>query len=359
MELPQLRLNTEIAKANIQRMVSKARKQRIEVRPHFKTHQSVAIGSWFSELGVTGITVSSLKMAEHFAANGWDDITIAFPLSILDIERINILAEKIDLKILLVDLSTIPYLEQKLSSTLSVYIEIDPKYGRSGIEINNSDLVDKMINEILGSSRLKFVGFYAHAGHTYKCSSKSEVEKLVKPIIEQLLSLKKHFGGKICWGDTPSCSILDEFGGIDQLSPGNFVFYDWMQFQIGSCSIDDIAVEMLSPVVAKFYDRKELLIHGGAVHFSKDFLVDEYGNKNFGQVVNPKHKNDYSNYLASVSQEHGIVKCSEAFFNSINTGDLINIYPIHSCLTANLMQAYITESNEVIGQFASGAPFRG
>ena len=56
---PTLVLNEERARANITRMAEKARANGVRLRPHFKTHQSAAIGDWFEAAGVRCITVSS------------------------------------------------------------------------------------------------------------------------------------------------------------------------------------------------------------------------------------------------------------------------------------------------------------
>ncbi|RMG79679.1 MAG: alanine racemase, partial [Bacteroidetes bacterium] len=82
-------LQSDICRANIRRMVGKARKNGVRLRPHFKTHQSAEIGEWFRAEGVSQIAVSSLVMAEYFAGAGWSDITVAFPVNILEIETIN------------------------------------------------------------------------------------------------------------------------------------------------------------------------------------------------------------------------------------------------------------------------------
>ena len=37
---------------------------KLSFRPHFKTHQSAEIGSWFRDFGVTRITVSSRESAD-------------------------------------------------------------------------------------------------------------------------------------------------------------------------------------------------------------------------------------------------------------------------------------------------------
>lgn len=355
--LPYLQVSETTAKNNISKMVSKAEALNLELRPHFKTHQSSEIGEWFREYGIQAITVSSLKMAEFFADHGWEDITVAFPVNILESELINALNSKINLKILIADPSVIGFLESKLNAPLHVYVEVDPEYGRSGISIHDMALITDVVNSIKSSKELIFEGFYSHAGHSYTCRGKDEIKRLSVPLIQELSGLKNKFGGKLCWGDTPSCSVLSEFGGADQISPGNFVFYDWTQTRIGSCSNSDIAVTMQCPVISKFPERMEILIHGGAVHFSKDTIQNEDGTLNFGQVINPENPQDCSSYLKSISQEHGLIRCSEEFFNQANVGDIISVYPVHSCLTANLMRAYHTGKGKAIDHFGSGAPF--
>ena len=85
---PTLLLDGEVCRNNIRRMAAKAEHSRVRFRPHFKTHQSLAISEWFREYGVEAITVSSVRMAEYFSAR-WRDITIAIPFNIHEVERIN------------------------------------------------------------------------------------------------------------------------------------------------------------------------------------------------------------------------------------------------------------------------------
>ena len=86
---PTLLVNKEICLRNIEKMAMLAKQHRMKFRPHFKTHQSAKIGEWFKLFGVEAITVSSVKMAEYFANNGWKDITIAFPVNLLEIKDMN------------------------------------------------------------------------------------------------------------------------------------------------------------------------------------------------------------------------------------------------------------------------------
>ena len=79
---PTLLLDVVRARRNIARMADKARRNGVRFRPHFKTHQSAAIGAWFRAEGVACITVSSVTMARYFADQGWQDITIVFPVNV-------------------------------------------------------------------------------------------------------------------------------------------------------------------------------------------------------------------------------------------------------------------------------------
>lgn len=84
------------------------------MRPHFKTHQSKTVGHWFREVGIDRITVSSAGMAGYFAADGWQDITIAFPVNVREMETIVDLSSKVDLGLLVVDAWPIDILGQNL-----------------------------------------------------------------------------------------------------------------------------------------------------------------------------------------------------------------------------------------------------
>lgn len=349
---PTLLLDKQKVLNNIQKMLLKVEKNGLKFRPHFKTHQSVQIGRWFDRTQLDGITVSSLKMAEFFSKDGWQSITVAFPMNILEIDRVNNLASSIDLRTLIVDVNTVNKLDAKLTTVVGVYIEIDPGYGRSGIHFDDKTSIESLKEAIQSSKKLELHGFYCHAGHSYQSRSIEEIRALAKPIIEQLSNLKVAFDLPVCFGDTPSCSVLEDFGEIEELSPGNFVFYDWIQTQIGSCTPDQIAVAMACPVVAKYESRNELLIHGGAVHFSKDFDLHQGSSHYFGQVA---ENNDgiwgdpmKDCYLKSISQEHGIIKCTDEFFQHTKISDSVIILPIHSCLTADLMGQYFTTDGVTI-----------
>lgn len=358
---PTLLLDQQKCQQNIQRMVKKASDFRLIFRPHFKTHQSRVIGRWFKEFGTKKITVSSLLMAEYFAADGWLDITVAFPVNLREMDLINSLAGKIQLNLLVEDEHVVRTLATRLKKEIGLFIKIDTGYHRTGIKVDDVDQIDRLLEEIKQHPHLNFIGFLTHAGNTYSARSKKEILNIHLRNLTLLSKLKHRYKSHfpemiISIGDTPSCSVAADFDFIDETRPGNFVFYDVMQWIIGSCGLGDIAVALACPVVAKHPERKEIVLYGGAIHLSKDNVKLAEGQTIYGLMVFLNEKGwqvpEKILPVISLSQEHGIVKVddNEALEN-IKIGDLVGIIPIHSCLTANLMGQYLTLDNQVITHF--------
>ena len=149
---------------------------------------------------------------------------------------------------------------------------------------------------------------------------------------------------QISLGDTPSFASVKDLSGTDEARPGNFVFFDLMQYHLGVCSLHQIAVAVACPVVSKKKKEKQIIVHGGAIHFSKEFILDNNQQKIYGRIVELKDQTwtdtGEGNILIGLSQEHGTVQLNEEQFEKTNIGDLLYVLPVHSCLTANLMKGY-------------------
>jgi D-serine deaminase-like pyridoxal phosphate-dependent protein len=309
--VPTLFLDVKRCKKNIEKMAAKAKRHGIEFRPHAKTHQSLEISKWFKEVGVTKLTVSSLKMAEYFSEE-WIDITVAFPTNILEIQTINKLAKKIQLNLCVENIEVLEFLNDHLEHPLGIFLKIDTGYNRTGIAVDNYKLINTLLLKMSEQKFLTFKGFLAHAGHSYKCRSKEAIEAVHQKSKEQLLLLKNQFKDQypnliISLGDTPGCSVSENFSGIDEIRPGNFVFYDLTQNIIGSNDLNEIAVAMACPIVAKHLNRNEIVIYGGGIHFSKDRIEDPENGVVFGRIVEKKGESwgrcVPKMFLKSLSQE--------------------------------------------------------
>ncbi|MEZ5345176.1 MAG: alanine racemase [Pyrinomonadaceae bacterium] len=355
---PTLILDEEKCRKNISMMCEKARRHGLDFRPHFKTHQSLGIGRWFKEQGVNKITVSSLKMANYFAED-WDDITVAFPANILEIDAINSLAESVNLNLLVESVETASFLNGHLSQKIGAFIKIDVGYHRTGVDPEDSELIDAILKEIENGELISFKGFLTHAGHSYDVRSIEEVLEIHDTSLKIMAELRSRYGEKypdliISIGDTPTCSLAEDFSGVDEIRPGNFVFYDLTQVCIGACDLDQVAVAMLCPVVAIHRERNELVIYGGGVHFSKDRLEDEKGRTIFGRIVE-KNGDAWGReipgmHVKSLSQEHGVITVPAEKISKYGIGDELFIIPVHSCMTADLTNSYLTSAGKNISR---------
>lgn len=354
---PTVVIDKSICLSNIHYMVEKARKHGLKFRPHFKTHQSSTIGNWFRDAGVEAITVSSVSMAQYFAEYGWNDITIAFPVNVRQIADINELAARIQLNVLVENVEALTLLKKKLTSNIGVYIEIDTGNFRSGVEISRINQVDELISIMKGSRFIEFKGFLSHTGQTYAARSVDEILLKHVDAVMKMRSIKEHYiklwpGLEISLGDTPACKLSDHFDGIDEIRPGNFVFYDLMQEQLGVCHRNEIAAKVYCPVVSRHLSRNEFVIYGGAVHLSKEFLISQFSKKCYGAVdaccVESEDKAGENTWITGLSQEHGIIRSGFDDIRKFKIGGLAEIIPVHSCLAADLAGYYLTTDGERI-----------
>jgi D-serine deaminase-like pyridoxal phosphate-dependent protein len=345
---PTLLIDEKITRANLSRMSEKAKRHGKELVPHWKTAQSHEIGNWAKEYGIRQITVSSIKMAEYLSGQGWGNIHIAFPFNIRETQKLDQLAEKQSLSVQIVNPITALHLAENLNQSVGFFIEIDAGYGRTGVHVSDFGTIEDILRASKKSDKLDFKGFYLHPGHTYYTPDKALIyNQSLKALHMLQLKYLSEFPDLVTRiGDTPGCAVMEDFGEVDQLGPGNFVFFDLMQAELGSCNKYDIAVCLAVPVVDINRSRKEILIHGGGVHLAKDVLVDSEGHKNFGEVVRLHEKGweilPEGSYLKSISQEHGVIKASDSLLHSVQIGDLLGILPVHSCMTADCMGAYLS-----------------
>jgi D-serine deaminase-like pyridoxal phosphate-dependent protein len=356
-ERPTLLLDRAKAIRNMERMIAKANRSGVSLRPHFKTHQSAEIGTWFRERGIDRITVSSVDMAYYFADVGWQDITVAFSANPLQLQRINDLAKRVKLNLLLESAETANVFANGLDASVGVLLKIDAGYHRTGIAWSSVDQISDLARFVHNAEKLSLKGILTHAGNTYGARGKDEVMAVFEQTMARMLSVQSALRqdglpAAVSVGDTPSCSLADVFAGADEIRPGNFIFYDLMQLQIGACSFEDIAVAVACPVVAKHPDRGQIVLYGGAIHLSKECLAMPNGQSSYGGIALPIEEGWgavlENAQVVSLSQEHGIVAADQDFIRTIDVGDVLIVIPVHSCLTVNLFSRYMTLDGQPI-----------
>ena len=347
---PTLLVDLQKVKNNIAMMNRKAEKNEVLLRPHFKTHQSIAIAEYYRNAGVSAITVSSVDMARYFAEAGWLDILIAFPLNWREMDAINELAAKIKLAVLIDNMESTDFLVKNVRHDLGVWIKIDTGLHRAGVWWEDIQQIEKLISMMQRSPRLHLQGVLTHAGQTYFANSPAEAKeaafasKQAVVCVKEELNKKGIQGIQVSIGDTPGCCLMDDFDGADEIRPGNFVFFDLEQWKLGACRSEQIAVAVACPIVSKNASRSELVIYGGAIHFSKEGM--QYNGKViYGLMAGEKgelfDEIQPDCFLTTTTQEHGVIKVDSNTFSQFHIGDVVQVFPVHSCLIVQAIGEYL------------------
>jgi len=360
---PTLLLDPAKVRRNIERMAEKASRAKVRFRPHFKTHQSAAVGEWFRPFGVREITVSSVDMAEYFAGHGWNDITIAFPVNLGEAAALDRLAGRVRLGLRIESEAAVPGLDAALTSGVDVWLKIDVGAGRTGIPWTQAGEASRLAARVREAPRLRLRGLLTHAGHSYRARGPAEIEAVHRDQTLRMRAVRDRLaadgigGLEISVGDMPGCSVVQDLSGPDEIRPGNFVLYDLMQLELGACREDDIAAVLACPVVAKRDDPRRAVIHGGAIHLSLAALPGP-GGPVYGRLARLDGTGwrplEGRAVLASLSQEHGIVSADDEAFRRIRTGEPVAVLPVHSCLTVSAMRGYRTLDGQAIPALGSG-----
>jgi D-serine deaminase-like pyridoxal phosphate-dependent protein len=354
---PSFLVDRNIVQRNCDAMREKARLSGVAFRPHVKTHKSVAIGRMQHGGAAGPITVSTLAEAEHFAADGFRDITYAFPIAPEKLKRAADLASRIDRLSLLLDsedaLRAIEEFSAAHGVIFDVALKVDCGYHRAGVDPESPDSA-RLAIAMARSEAVRFQGLLTHAGHSYNAHGAEEVARIAAEESASLTRFRALLGseglGEIrrSIGSTPTASIVDRFVECDEVRPGNYVFFDAFQSTLGSCKLDDVAVSVLTTVVGSYPERGSLIVDAGALALSKDVSPDHL-DPAFGYgLVCDLELRPLPMRLIALSQEHGKMATQV----HVPVGTRLRIVPNHSCLTSAMFDTYqILDGKRIVDQW--------
>jgi D-serine deaminase-like pyridoxal phosphate-dependent protein len=338
LKTPAFLVDRNIVEQNCARMREKARASGVAFRPHVKTHKAIEIGRMQHGGAMGPITVSTLAEAEFFAQAGFRDITYAVPIPPEKIDRAAALAGRIDALRLLIDSESALRALESHGGTFDVFLKVDCGYHRAGVDPDAESSV-RLANALATSTSVRFNGLLTHAGHSYDATTVDEIRRIAKLETSSLTRFRSKIASKDVTrsvGSTPTMSVVERFEDVDEVRPGNYVFYDAFQATIGSCKREDVAVSVLATVVGSYPARAQAIIDAGALALSKD-LGPNHMDPKFGYgVVCDLELNPLPMRLVALSQEHGKLEAAKP----PAVGTQLRILPNHSCLTAAMFDVY-------------------
>lgn len=359
---PSLILDVERVKRNAARIVDIATRNGVRLRPHVKTHKCIEVARIQTAGHDGAITVSTLAEAKAFAANEFADITYAVPIERGKFDEcIEIARGGVKLNLLTDDADTVAELDAasgKAGLKFDVFLKIDCGTHRVGVEPQTAEAIN-IPRQISNSANLNFAGILTHAGHSYDVKTVEEIKAVARHERDVMVELATRLRSDgievptVSIGSTPTINHIDHLDGIDEIRPGNYIFFDAYQATLGSCGFEDTALTVLAAVIHRDRKRKRLVVDAGAIAISKDRgpigLDPKCG---YGHVLD-KDGNETGMRVTSLSQEHGEIQADDdTLFDKFPVGSRVRILANHSCLTAAQHPHYnVIENGEIVDQW--------
>ncbi len=362
---PALLLDLEILERNLKTMQERANKLRVALRPHIKTHKCIEIGKRQLALGAKGVTVSTFYEAEQFAAAGFKDITWAFPVPPVYAEKAAELADRVTFRLLVDSLEAVGHLEKAArvrGIKLHVWLKVDCGYHREGVDPRGK-LAEDIVRRFSKSKVFEFDGVLTYAGHSYRARSRDEILPIAQQERDELVGFAERMRQLgydvpgVSIGSTPTMSVVDDLSGVTEIRPGNYVFYDYTQAVIGSCSVADCALTVLSSVISHQPGATHFLVDAGALALSKDEGPTHVRNDmDMGVLFEDYLRSRLVSHihLRTLSQEHGKVVSNEPKYieGKYAVGERVRILEHHSCLTAAQFDYYhVVKGEQVVDRW--------
>lgn len=356
--------------SNLQTMQTRADEQGVLLRPHIKTHKSVALGRMQVERGARGITCAKVGEAERFVGHGFDDVRVAYPVVGADkLERLTDLLGEAHISF---GIDTIEGARQASEFMVArdvstdVLLIVDVGNHRCGVDPDDERSV-QLAREIAALPGLHLTGILTHAGQVYKGPAEGESRQdAMRRVSDHERDAMLRFAGRlrevnaavpgdfeISVGSTPTAKVFEnrELGGfrVTEMRPGNYVFYDAMQVTIGSASLEDCALTVLTTVVSRHRDRsgrERLFADAGSKVVTTDTgtMTDGYGQilYNARRMQPMPHAR-----ITGLSEEHAWIEVSGG--STLEVGSRIRFVPNHACVCMNLQDvAYVVDGEEVV-----------
>ncbi len=359
---PALVLDRARLRRNIQAMTDRYKKLGIRLRPHLKTAKSVDVARMAVSGHFGGITVSTLKEAGHFAANGFTDILYAVCVAPGKLDQAAAIVTSGVALMLITDdpeaAKAIAARGKDLGVVFDVLIEVDCGEKRSGVPVD-SDVLMGIARTLHAGPGSRLAGIMVHAGHSYTCRTLDAVAEIAEA--ERSTGVRaaerlKAAGlpcGTVSIGSTPTALHGKRYDGITEVRCGVYMFGDLFQSEIGSCGPGDIAVSVLSSVIGQRRPENRVLIDAGFLALSKDrSTANTPHDVGFGRVADMGGTLGLGDVtVVGVHQEHGMVEGRTPLpFDRLPVGARVRVLPNHACITSAAYDRYhvIDGSDEVV-----------
>jgi D-serine deaminase-like pyridoxal phosphate-dependent protein len=147
-------------------------------------------------------------------------------------------------------------------------------------------------------------------------------------------------------GSTPTALSVEDLTGVTEVRAGVYVFFDLFMAGVGICTLDDIALSVLTTVIGHQSDKGWTIVDAGWMAMSRDRGTQSQSiDQGYGVVCSADGAPIDDYIVTSANQEHGIVARrgggpDAAIDQRFPIGTLLRVLPNHACATGAQFPAY-------------------
>jgi D-serine deaminase-like pyridoxal phosphate-dependent protein len=344
LDTPAILVDLAILDANIARMQDLADREGFVMRPHVKSHKSLAIARRQLDAGAAGLCVATGSEAQVMAASAATDIMVAYPLvGPRKLERLDDLAGDRRLTLVTDSLEVTDGYRRyakALGTVIRVLVEVDTGMHRAGADPRG---VAKVALDVARGEGLEFGGILTHAGHAHDVPDPAEIAQVARAEAATMGAVREELEGlglevpTVSAGSTITGPYLRRDDGITEIRPGTYVYNDLRTLSRHACTPDTIAASILTTVVS--INGTRVTLDAGSKTLTTT-LDSEYG---YGHLVDHPEA-----AFTRLSEEHGVLSVPGAE-QAFTIGDRVRVLPIHVCVWMDLQpEIYGTRDGRVV-----------
>ncbi len=357
LETPAVLLDRAVLQGNIDAVQEKARRHGLRLRPHIKTHKSLEVGRLQMAAGACGVTAARVDEALVFARGGFPSVTLAQPLMTpakLDRLLVGCRDLGVDLRLIVDSREGLDLLDSKArehGAGPGVFIKIDVGLHRCGLG-EDDPAVAELAGRIQASPDLRWCGLLSHAGQSYGAADAAEVGAIAAEERRILLAVRDRLAQQglpvpeLSVGSTPTVLASEEYSGLTEIRPGNYVFMDHTPLRLGLIEPGRVALTVLATIISR--NGEYFITDAGSKSLTSDQGAHGLqGAPGYGTAYTladfPRRRSPLT--VAKLSEEHGFVPRGSS---CLPLGSRLRIVPNHSCPVANLARSYaVVDGGEV------------
>lgn len=331
LDTPTLVIDIDALRQNLSRYQSYYDEHRIPLRPHIKTHKTLAISAMQMAKGAVGLTCQKIGEAETLVAGGLT-VDILIPYNIVGaskLDRLTSLARQTAVTVAADSEFVVRGYSNaatRAGTPLKVLIEVDCGHERTGVtSVEEAIALGRLIHVLPG---LEFRGIMGYP-----------TPPSVRPFLQAILSGLQDAGlpcPVVSGGGTKVAMHAHELPELTEYRIGEYAVGGAGHLLAGRHTVEQCALRVIATVVSRPTEHRAIL-DSGSKTLSASMMQTEAG-VSMGYIV------EYPDArLHSCSEEHGHVDISNCD-RKPEIGERVQVLPVHPCPCVNLHDEMVVTS---------------